>query len=409
MSNPISNDKMKILFVVSRMPSNLNSADRVRAYNLIKGLTGKGHQIDLLAFENLNLTSPLETDIYSICHKIQLVGFTDIELANQFRSQQIKDMFIGILKGYPRRVWQFHSLEMKAAYEKIIKENSYDVIHFSELGTAELVGLPTSSSSTIKIFDLIDAVSLSVQSSLRYRIDLTWPARLIEAYTLRQFEINLLKLVNAGIVVSSRDKAHLKNRANLHVIPMGVPNSIRKEATHKDIDLVFVGNMSGRPNIDAVTWFVKEVLPLIWAHRPQTNLYIVGRSPDPIVYQLENAQIIVTGSVPDSNVYINRAKVFIAPMRIGAGQKTKLLEAFANAVPVVATYEANEGTEAQDGSAIILCRTSAELAAESIRLLNDEALRTKIGANGYKFMQENFTWTRSVEMLEKLYKQVTCR
>lgn len=401
----MSNIQLKILFVVSRMPSTLTSADRVRAFYLIKGLVDKGYKVDLLSFEDQNSTLS-DTDIYSICHKVCTVDFANIELNSQSRIKQVMDMGVGFLYGYPRRVWQFHSRRMRNAFVEMVTTTNYDVVHFSELGVAELAWIKHSQIPKTKIFDLIDAVSLSVQSSLKHRIDLTWPARLIETYTLRQFEIKLVKTVTAGIVVSPRDKAYLNNLPNLHVIPMGVPNLARPEERNKDIDLIFVGNMSTKPNIDAIMWFVQSVMPIIWAVRPQTNLYIVGWNPTPEVRQLANDRITITGSVPDSNAYINRAKVFIAPMRMGAGQKTKLLEAFANSVPVVATHEANEGTEAHDNCSIILCSDPPMMAKSAIRLLEDEKLQTKIGENGYKFMKANFTWERSVDMLENLYNRV---
>ncbi|MFN8489842.1 MAG: glycosyltransferase family 4 protein [Caldilineaceae bacterium] len=394
---------LKILFVTSRLPSHLKTGDRLRAYRFIEGLIQQGHQVDLLAFESPGSTP--ETEIYSICHAVYPISLHDLEFHYQSKLKQVKDMLVGAYQGFPRRVWQFHSDAMQNTFAQLLAQTHYDVVHYSEIGVAELAIRFKDNLPSVRIFDLIDAVSLSVRSSLTHRFDISWPARLIEAYTLRRFETKLLDVVDAGIVVSLRDKAYLTDKSNLHVIPMGIHVPATISSNKKEFDLIFVGNMSVKPNIDAIHWFVHSVLPHIWAKRPGTTLYIVGRDPVPSVRQLANHCIKVTGSVPDTNWYINRAKVFVAPLRIGAGQKIKLLEAFANAVPVVATQEANQGTGAQNGHSIILQDAPHKMAESIINLLEDEKLRLTIGENGFKFVQENFTWERAVTLLNDLYRQ----
>ena len=44
-------------------------------------------------------------------------------------------------------------------------------------------------------------------------------------------------------------------------------------------ELVFTGRMDYRPNIDAVQWFVREILPVLRQRVPAARLWIVGSAP----------------------------------------------------------------------------------------------------------------------------------
>jgi len=395
---------LKILFVTSRLPTHLSSGDRLRAYYLIKGLAKRGHVIDLLGFDDLSHPRQ-ETDIHILCRRIVPVHHDDLEMQHISRKSQMRDMLQGARYGYPRRVWQFHSSTMQLLFQELITKNSYDILHFSEIGVAELVHLTIGKDDCAKVFDLIDAVSLSIRNSLLYRFDLTWLSRLVEAYQTKKFEMDLIKIVDSACVVSKRDYDHLGNSPRMRVINIGVDVPDYVQEIEKVFDLLFTGNMTMRANVDAILWFTKQVWPLVRQKRPATSLYIVGKDPPPNVRSLASDQVIVTGSVPNINWYHARARVFIAPLRYGAGQKIKLLEAFTHALPVVATHEANEGLGAQDGISILLKESPQEMSAAILELLEDERKRLKIGLHAYQFLCENYNLERSTDLLENLYAE----
>jgi glycosyltransferase involved in cell wall biosynthesis len=134
-------------------------------------------------------------------------------------------------------------------------------------------------------------------------------------------------------------------------------------------------------------------------------IYIVGRDPSPLILQLATDRVIVTGEVEDVRWYFSRARVFVAPVRFGAGQKIKILEAFANAAPVVATHEANRGIDAVDGESIVVRSAPTEMAQSILELLDDEQKRHELGQNAYQFAKKNFARESSVEALVELYHQ----
>jgi sugar transferase (PEP-CTERM/EpsH1 system associated) len=132
---------------------------------------------------------------------------------------------------------------------------------------------------------------------------------------------------------------------------------------------VFTGTMDYPPNVDAVTWFARAILPLVRRSVPYARFCIVGSSPSQQVRALGTIDgVTVTGRVPDVRPYIAQATACVAPMRIARGIQNKVLEAMAMARPVVLTSGALEGIEARPGSEVILADTETAFADACVRL-----------------------------------------
>ena len=98
--------------------------------------------------------------------------------------------------------------------------------------------------------------------------------------------------------------------------------------------LVFTGAMSYWANQDAVSWFASTVLPVVRAHEPNAEFWIVGAGPNQAVQRLERLPgVKVTGAVPDVRPYLAHATAVVVPMRVGRGVQNKVLEAMAMAKP----------------------------------------------------------------------------
>ena len=62
-------------------------------------------------------------------------------------------------------------------------------------------------------------------------------------------------------------------------------------------DLCFLGGYRHTPNVDAVLYFVREVLPLIRAREPDVRFIIAGAHPPDEVRALAGDGVVVTGMV----------------------------------------------------------------------------------------------------------------
>ena len=119
--------------------------------------------------------------------------------------------------------------------------------------------------------------------------------------------------------------------------------------------MVFTGVMDYFPNVDAVVWFCNEVLPIVQQQIPEAGLTICGSRPTATVRRLAKRRgVTVTGRVPDTRPYMDRAEVFVAPLRMARGIQNKLLEAMAMGLPCVASAAATAGTAVPDGEGILV-------------------------------------------------------
>jgi sugar transferase (PEP-CTERM/EpsH1 system associated) len=169
---------------------------------------------------------------------------------------------------------------------------------------------------------------------------------------------------------------------------------------------VFTGTMDYIPNVDAVCWFAREILPLIRQTHPAAQFYIVGSSPAPAVQQLDAIDgVHVTGRVPDVRPYLHHATAAVAPMRIARGIQNKVMEAMAMAKPVIVTPDALEGIDASVGKEIVLATDAASLAAAASELTVNRQLGRDIGAAARQRMVECFSWDGQLRGFDRLLKQ----
>jgi GT2 family glycosyltransferase/glycosyltransferase involved in cell wall biosynthesis len=113
--------------------------------------------------------------------------------------------------------------------------------------------------------------------------------------------------------------------------------------------LLFVGSFWHAPNVDAVLWLCREVLPLVRERLPSVRMRIVGAGAPPELRALADDFVEIAGQVPDLGPDLRRARVSLAPLRYGAGVKGKVGEAMAHGLPVVTTSVGAEGMGIEDG------------------------------------------------------------
>ena len=162
--------------------------------------------------------------------------------------------------------------------------------------------------------------------------------------------------------------------------------------------LLFTGQMDYPPNVDAVRWFVREVLPRIRGAR----FVIAGRNPVAEVRRLAGAQVQVTGATADMRSWLAAADVVVAPLRIARGIQNKVLEAMAMARPVVASPAAFEGIEADRGRDLIVADGAAPMAAVIGRLLANPEKAAELGLSGRLCVERSYSWDQRLAPLTEI-------
>jgi sugar transferase (PEP-CTERM/EpsH1 system associated) len=170
---------------------------------------------------------------------------------------------------------------------------------------------------------------------------------------------------------------------------------------------VFTGTMDYIPNIDAVTWFAREVLPRIRAARPDAQFFIVGSHPSEDVRRLASLDgVTVTGRVPDVRPYVAHATAAVAPMRIARGIQNKVLEAMAMGRPVIVTSGALEGIDAMPGRDVLLADDAAAFAGVAIRLARPDRMAEAgaLGAAARRLILERYDWDACLSGFDDLVR-----
>jgi O-antigen biosynthesis protein len=185
-------------------------------------------------------------------------------------------------------------------------------------------------------------------------------AHLMEARKWARWEEGILRSVDMGYFFSKFEVEEVRRRfsgVTVRSIPLYLfetsSSALQSEATFSERSgLLFVGGFMHEPNVDAVTWFARKVLPAVRTALPSVNFTIVGSNPPKAVTALESEHVQVLGRIPDEELALQyrRARVVVAPLRYGAGVKGKIVEAMQHGVPTITTTIGAEGILGAEGA-----------------------------------------------------------
>jgi GT2 family glycosyltransferase len=166
-------------------------------------------------------------------------------------------------------------------------------------------------------------------------------------------------------------------------------------------DICFLGGYRHPPNVDAVIWFITEVLPLIRAEEPEIRFIVAGAHAPEEIAALASEHVIVTGMVPDLRDLFDPCRVFVCPLRVGAGVKGKVAAALSYGIPIVSTPIGIEGTEMVHEHNVLVAEDARAFAAATLRLYRDHWLWGWLSRNGQELVRE----TLSLEMGARVLNQ----
>ena len=113
-------------------------------------------------------------------------------------------------------------------------------------------------------------------------------------------------------------------------------------------------------------------------------------------------KVTMVGQVPAIDAELARADLVVVPIRFGSGTRVKIVEAFAQRVPVVSTTLGAEGLEARNGEHLLLADTPDAIAAACAQLLTDPELRQRIVDGAHKLFLERLQRDRVVEAVRRV-------
>jgi GT2 family glycosyltransferase len=234
------------------------------------------------------------------------------------------------------------------------------------------------------IYDTIDLHFLRLKRQKDY-LDPSYQNTSWSWETYQKLELNYANQAEATVVVTEDEKQVLSSLGvkNVWVIP-NIHEEIylsEKVAFDQRSGLVFIGSYNHPPNIDAVKWLCLEIMPLVWASRPDITVNLLGSNLKDEVKELASDKVVVTGYVPEVEPYFQKSRVFVAPLRFGAGMKGKIGQSLSLGLPTITTRIGAEGMGLIDHQDVLIADTAEEFAQAVIELYDNRELWQKLADN----------------------------
>lgn len=404
---------MKILYVVPYVPNLI----RVRPYQLIRHLHKRGHTLTVATLWSSDDEGDLEA--------LRAMG-PRVVGAPHGRQAALLNCLAALPTRTPLQAAWCRSAALDGQLEAALLDGP-DAVHVEHLrGSPALLhlrgaidALPPAQRPRL-VWDSVDCISLLFEQAARasQRRSARWLAR-FEVGRTRDFEAGLLRVADHTVVTAEGDAAALRALAQQsgHAAPplSVVPNGVDTEAFRSDPSVaraparvVYSGKMSYHANETAALQLARAIMPLVWAERPDAELWIVGKDPGPELTalhapQAEQRRVVVTGAVDSMARALQESTVAAAPVPYGAGVQNKVLEAMACGTPVVASRQAASALEATPGADLMIADGAAGFAEQILALLASPALRAQVGEAGRAYVERCHSWDKSAALLEGIY------
>jgi sugar transferase (PEP-CTERM/EpsH1 system associated) len=388
---------MKIFVLLPRIPYPLEKGDKLRAFNQIKQLA-KRNEIVLCALNDNPKVNEQDAfrALQPYCQSISFIKVT--------KPQILLGLVRAFFKGLPLQCGYFFNHKAAKKVNALIAKHKPDMLYGQLLRTAEYIrhkDIP-------KAIDYQDIFSYGMKRRADIASFVTRPVFNMEYRRLKRYEAAVFEDFDVKTIISEPDRQLFphEKRDEILIIPNGVDHDYFKPMEReKKYDLVFTGNMSYPPNVNAVEYLANDILPIVWKSRPETTLYIAGATPDPKVKKAACDRIIVSGWLDDIRDAYAQSRVFIAPMRIGTGLQNKLLEAMSMRLPAITSPLANASLGAKPNEEIMVGSTAEELAQHIITLLTDNDKAKRLAQAGFDFTNRVYDWGKATSILEDAMNQ----
>lgn len=388
---------MNILFITPRIPYPPYRGDKLHVYNLVRRLAAR-HRVGLVTFVENEAERAYIEPLAEHCSYIRVTHLS--------KWTSLLNALSVLFDRTPFQVAYYRSRAFADSVREAVAAFKPDIVHSHLIRTVQytqdLAGLP-------RVLGLTDAVSLYLQRFADQEGNPLKRALVrMELARIVRYE-SVAASYDRALVCSATDRDVILDRApgaDVGILYNGVDLDSftpRDDITPEPGRIIFTGNMTYFPNIDAVEWMLAEIFPAIKRRVPHARLYIVGQNPPRTMRARAAGDVVVTGFVPDIAAEYQKSAVAVSPVRFGAGTLNKVLEPIALGVPVVATPIGFPSLGMEAGRDIEIADDAASFADKVATLLEQPARAHAMAAEGARRVRERFSWDAITRDLEAHY------
>jgi glycosyltransferase involved in cell wall biosynthesis len=253
-------------------------------------------------------------------------------------------IFLRVMRSlFSKRPWQVTYYTAPAATAWFDAHwQEYDAIYIHEIRLGEYALRVPSRQRGRVVIDFNDAISRYYRDAKKFASPLWRVVYGLEEKKVREYERLMIEQFSSMCVITEKDKEYLQELASERMTAIqfvatgyGVPDvAFACRPQFEKPQLCFMGNLRYPQNTEALTWFLKEVWPLLVAGNPDITCIVIGKGKE-LFSSVPG--VTFTGFVEDHFKYLEQSALFIAPLRFGGGIPTKVMEAMAAGLPVLTT------------------------------------------------------------------------
>jgi len=395
---------MRVLLISRCPPYPLHLGDRLIVWHLAEALARRGVRMDLLA---LRQRPQDESEVEAYRHLFGRVALFD-EAPRSPLSLAWRALWPAAR--FPCTAERAWNPGLWRALASQIAQYDYDALHlFGGVQVYELAAA-LGGRAAQAIITPYESYSLYLERAFAQEGGLPAALRLGMA---RRYESFMFAPYGPVVVLAEADALALRRlnpSLDVRIIPNGIDLDYFQPSAgpRQPAELLFLGNYEYAPNLDAAFFLMDEVLPRVRAAYPQATLSLVGHAPPPELLARQGEAVRVLGRVDDVRPYYAQAAAFVAPLRLGAGMKNKILEALAMRTPVVTTPIGADGIAMQHGQQALIAPAES-IAAQVVALLDDPPLGQRLGQAGRALIEARYSWGAVAEAYLSLYESASKR
>lgn len=223
--------------------------------------------------------------------------------------------------------------------------------------------------------------------------------------SVETLELKLAADAAATVVVTEQEREELVKRGIEHVAVIPTIHNPRPGPLPDFVNrtgVLFIGGYNHTPNVDAARWLCEEIMPLVWQRLPDVRVTLVGSNPPGEVLALANDRVDVAGYVPDADPFFLNARVFVAPLRYGAGMKGKIGHSLSFGLPLVTTALGVDGFALVQGKNCLIAEDAQSFSEAIVRLHSDRSLWEAMSSRCFEAIRDCGSSAVAVNVLKLL-------
>jgi glycosyltransferase involved in cell wall biosynthesis len=398
---------MHVAIVDEELPYPLNSGKRIRTFQLVSRLAQR-HRITYICHQNADPREAIEAEVV-----LTRLGINTIVADRQVPPKSGLGFYgrlgANMFSPLPYSVASHRSYLLDKMIRDVAARDKID------LWQAEWTPYAASLQQLGNAWRLIMAHNVESQIWRRYRESETNPAKRWyidhQWRKFERFERRVFQQADQVVAVSHEDAALIRDEfgaAHVDVVENGVDTAFFQPDRSQCVpgQILFLGSLDWRPNLDAVDQLLSTVFPAVRAQETSARLCLVGRNPPDALQRRVNATpgVELHANVPDVRPFLARSSLMVTPLRIGGGSRLKILEAFAAGLPVISTRIGAEGLNVENGVHLTVVEDIEGMAAEIVASLRDSTPGLAQAERGRRLVEGEYDWQMLADRLDEIWR-----